>query len=182
MLDFSISLSATGRKKFWGMYSSKFIFLRNVCSRLFFLFWPLRCRQGKIVFLIFCAIFCVAVSRKIFWIVIWWVNIFFKKSDLFISSSVYFSLKRKGEKKRKQTGMIVHDGKLWRWFEIRNVIYRPQDSNSADDHFPVAKEWLILLRLNVLLNAKEKKETLTYPKRFPNDLQLDRKFLSSKAH
>lgn len=101
MLDFTISLSATGRKKFWGMYSSKFIFLRNVCSRLFFLFWPLRCRQGKIVFLIFCAIFCVAVSRKIFWIVIWWVNIFFKKSDLFISSSVYFSLKRKGEKKKE---------------------------------------------------------------------------------
>lgn len=99
MLDFSISLSATGRKKFWGMYSSKFIFLRNICSRLFFLFWPFRCRQGKIVFLLFYAIFCVAVSRKIFWIVIWWVNIFFKKSDLFISSSVYFSLKRKGRKK-----------------------------------------------------------------------------------
>lgn len=65
----------------------------------FFFFWPFRCRQGKIVFLLFYAIFCVAVSRKIFWIVIWWVNIFFKKSDLFISSSVYFSLKRKGRKK-----------------------------------------------------------------------------------
>ena len=55
--------------------------------------------------------------------------------------------------------MIVHDGKLWRLFEIRNVIYRPQDSNSADDHFLVAKEWLILLGLNVLLNAKEKRNT-----------------------
>lgn len=36
-LDFSVSLPATGRKKFWGVYSSKFIFLRNVCSRIFIL-------------------------------------------------------------------------------------------------------------------------------------------------
>ena len=79
------------------------------------------------------------------------------KLDLLMSPGIHFSLKRK-RGKRSQLVFTVPLDKIWRLFEIRNVIYRPQNLNNVDDHFPVAKECLLLLRLYVLLNVKEKKK------------------------